>query len=54
MSKYVSEPKEISVKNPLCTTCKKLKDNICKVYGKNIPKEIRFEYGDCKYYENIL
>lgn len=53
MSKYIAEPQSINVRMPLCTTCKKLKDNICDVYKDKIPKEIRFEYGNCKYYKNV-
>jgi hypothetical protein len=50
MSKYQYEKGEASIKTPLCTTCKLFKNSICKVYKKDIPKEIQFEHKDCKYY----
>lgn len=53
MSKYKSVKGEISIRVPLCTTCSNYKKGKCKIYGKDIPKEIQFEFKGCKYYKKI-
>jgi len=53
MSKYKSVKGEIDIKAPLCTTCSNYKKGECEKYPKGIPKEIQFEFKDCKYFKKI-
>jgi hypothetical protein len=53
MSKYIYEEGDISVKSPKCTSCEEYKKEMCKIYGKNIPKKIRYEFADCSHHVKI-
>ena len=53
MSELIYEAGEVDAKFPLCTTCNNFTKGECKIYKKDIPREIRFEFASCKHYDKI-